>query len=191
MHVRGEASSRLLRGDRVIINVFLTASSAMLPNAAMGAMTPLGSGRLHICPKSTTPAQLMCPATKQCAVTDTGPAKVEVILELLLVDAHVTLQRDMLMAPSAPTDFPGAPARAIIPGASECDLFVLVSRARGLPEVKADTSPGGGSQHVPPAAFVAAKSSRDIVHGGGVQGATRVASRSCSPTWCASLPCMQ
>lgn len=44
VHVVGEASSRLLRGDRVTINVFLTASSKVLPTAAMDAVTSWGSG---------------------------------------------------------------------------------------------------------------------------------------------------
>eukprot|EP00892_Ulva_mutabilis_P005015 jgi/Ulvmu1/2886/UM146_0028.1 len=152
VHVVGEASSRLLRGDRVTISVSLTSSSKIMPTAAMDALTPLGS----------------------------GPTKVEVMLELLLVDAHVTLHRDILMASRA-SDSLNTPNRVIIPGASECDLFVLVSRARGLPEAHPAAAKSGESN--PPSAFVAAKSSRDILHGGGVQGATRVAPSSCNPAW--------
>lgn len=112
----------------------------------------------------------------------TGTSKIEVMLELMLIDAHVTLQRDMLLTMRPPAE--GQGTRAVIPGGSECDLFVLISRARGLPEVRTPGLQGSQSQSHPPSAFVAAKSSRDIVHGGGVQGATRVVSSSCKPTWC-------
>lgn len=118
-----------------------------------------------------------------------GPSKLEVMLELMLVDAHVTLQRDILMATGPSTEAHGAPAHSLIPGSSECDLFVLISRAVGLPELNEASAQGGESQKRPPSAFVAAKSSRDIIHGGGVQGATHVASASCSPHWSAFLAC--
>lgn len=118
---------------------------------------------------------------------DTGPCSIEVLLELMLVDARITLQRDMLASMRPPSEAPATRAPAIIPGTSECDLFVLISRARQLPEVKEPASHGDNSNSRPPSAFVAAKSSRDIVHGGGVQGATRVVSSSCDPTWCVKM----
>lgn len=134
----------------------------------------------------TIVSHLTVPHFWQNFVIPAGSSKIEVMLELLLVDAHVTLQRDMLMTTN-PSVHASGPAQYTEKGASECDLFVLVSRASNLPELKSPAMSGEEIGSRQPSSFVAAKSSRDIVHGGGVQGATSVVSSSCNPVWCVFL----
>ena len=103
------------------------------------------------------------------------------LLELMLLDAHLALPSDMqLPARSRPADLPG-------PGDSECQLRILVSRAASLPQVPvvgADAQRAASAPVQPPAPFIVLKATRDARHGGAAQAATKVAQRSCDPIWC-------
>jgi hypothetical protein len=111
---------------------------------------------------------------------------VEVMLELMLLDAQVAVPSDVLAAarPLGASPAPDLPATSD----TECRLRVLVSRAVGLPQVPVLGAGGEAGTLQPPAPFVVLKAARDAKHGAAVQGATRVAQRSCNPIWCAAAP---
>ncbi|KXZ56514.1 hypothetical protein GPECTOR_1g461 [Gonium pectorale] len=155
---KGDVAPRLLRGERVTLTVALgdppTAAGEAGVRASSKALLPL--------------------ATSSGVGLRTGLGQSnEVLLELMLLDAAITLPSDAFALP------PGSPA-AGSPGRprKDCTLLVLVSRAENLPLVIGD-----GGVEVEPDTFVAAKSLREAEGSSGAQALSRCVARSCRPAW--------
>ncbi|KAG2429296.1 hypothetical protein HXX76_011064 [Chlamydomonas incerta] len=173
---RADMGARLLRGERVTTPVVLT-------DAPVGLLTGAGgeNGLSSLAPGLASMGVGM-------GMGGGGRGR-EVLLELLLLDAHLVLPRDAFALKSS---YVGAPAAATAAerrasgagagggsgGGSECVLRVLVSRAENLPLVI-----GEGGVEVEPDTFVAAKRLRDGREGGGAQALTRVVGGTRRPVW--------
>ena len=97
----------------------------------------------------------------------------------MLLDAEVALLRGA----AAPHAFGAVAAPAPACGTSECCAYVLVSRATGVPRVRAE---GDAGARPPPRWCVAVKALRDAATGNPAQGVTRAAASSSDPVWCVS-----
>ncbi|KAG2437608.1 hypothetical protein HYH02_011248 [Chlamydomonas schloesseri] len=167
---RPDMAARLLRGERVTTPVVLTDAVMGLAGGA-GAESGLSSLAAGL-------------ASLGVGMGGGGRGR-EVLLELLLLDAHLVLPRDAFALKAS---YAGAPAAAAADrrasgaggsaGGSECVLRILVSRAENLPLVM-----GEGGVEVEPDTFVAAKRLRDGREGGGAQALTRTVAGTRRPVW--------
>ncbi|PNH11718.1 hypothetical protein TSOC_001410 [Tetrabaena socialis] len=156
---RGDVTARLLRGERVTVPVVLDGS---------------GKANAHIM------SSLAMEGGPSLALSQ---AK-QVLLELLLLDACLTLPRDAFEhksslpgtgGPMIGSALPGGQRARATAGQKGCQLLVLVSRAENLPRVLSEDG-----YEVEPDTFVAARGSGSA---SAAQAVTRVAARSCRPEW--------
>eukprot|EP00195_Chlamydomonas_chlamydogama_P003162 CAMPEP_0202919350 /NCGR_PEP_ID=MMETSP1392-20130828/75650_1 /ASSEMBLY_ACC=CAM_ASM_000868 /TAXON_ID=225041 /ORGANISM="Chlamydomonas chlamydogama, Strain SAG 11-48b" /LENGTH=598 /DNA_ID=CAMNT_0049612687 /DNA_START=111 /DNA_END=1904 /DNA_ORIENTATION=- len=183
LQIGGDVAARLLRGERVTLPVVLGAGD-----------TPfVADTRSH-----NNNLDLLSSLGVNSNAAMFGRTGREVLLELMLVDAEVSLPRDVYavkasyaggksMWHAAGTGTAGQKSNSgawgshvpsLDRGPVECRLLVLVSRAENLPPVRGDN----GSDTLPNT-FVAVKSQRDTINGLPPQGVTRVVEQTTSPVW--------
>ncbi|MEW5309909.1 MAG: hypothetical protein WDW38_001752 [Sanguina aurantia] len=150
LEVRGDVSARLLRGERVT-SLLILGNTLELRNLPGMRSNTFGS----------------------------GSGGREVLLELMLLDAQLTLPRDRFAAcTSYGTGSQGGAVGGLSGEQSLCSLLVLVQRAENLPMV-----PGEEGLESAPNTFAAAKSVRDANNRLPAQALTQVAHKTCNPQW--------
>eukprot|EP00798_Chlamydomonas_sp_ICE-L_P001244 gene1244-32592_t len=156
--LRGNVSERLLRGEHVTLPVVLGGTDPFdgPPGAAnLDLMSNLGVG-------AGTNANMY------------GRTGRELLLELMLLDAELTLPRDVYAMKAAVAANVASAASPL----TNAKLMVLVSRAENLPTVR-----GEGGVDGPPSTFVALSSQKDASSRSPPQAVTRVVENSHNPMW--------